>query len=77
MEKSDWADSCLRDIGHAFSWKKPAIISSHRVNYIGSLDKSNIDHGLQQLDTLLKTIVKKWPEVEFINTMQLGALMNN
>jgi hypothetical protein len=76
-EKSDWADSCLRDIGHAFSWKKPAIISSHRVNYIGSLNKSNRDHGLQQLDTLLKTIVKKWPEVEFISTMQLGALMNN
>jgi hypothetical protein len=33
----DWIDSCLNDIKIAFRWNKPAIISSHRVNYILSL----------------------------------------
>jgi len=71
----DWVDSCLNDIKIAFRWHKPAIISTHRVNYIGSLNKSNRDNGLRQLDRLLKEIIKNWPEAEFMTTPQLGSLM--
>jgi hypothetical protein len=71
----DWVNSCLNDIEIAFRWHKPAIISSHRVNYIGSLYPLNRDNGLKQLKQLLQTILKKWPDVEFMTSVQLGNLI--
>ena len=73
----DWVDSCLEEISSAFRWKKPAIISSHRVNYIGVHDKRNRDKGLAQLKTLLKQILKNWPETEFITSEELGNIITN
>jgi hypothetical protein len=72
----DWIDSCLRDIEIAFRWKKPAIVSTHRVNYIGALNLNNRYKGLLQLRTLIKSIIKTWPDVEFISTTQLGNFWN-
>jgi len=72
----DWIDSCLNDIRIAFLWNKPAIISSHRVNYIGSLNSSNRDKGLIQLNTLLNSILKAWPDVIFMTTTELGRLLD-
>jgi len=71
----DWVDSCLYDIQIAFKYRKPAVISTHRVNYVGSLNKSNRDTGLYQLKQLLQKITKNWPEVEFMTTPQLGRLI--
>ncbi len=62
----DWVKSALKDIEIAFMYKKPAIISSHRVNFVGSKDKANRDKGLKSLQSLLDAIVKKWPDVEFV-----------
>jgi len=75
LSGKDWVDSCLNDIQIAFRWHKPAVVSSHRVNYIGALDTSNRDKGLDQLKQLLQTIVKRWPEVEFMTSAELGQLM--
>lgn len=75
LEGKDWVDSCLNDINIAFSFSKPAIISSHRTNYIGALNPSNRDNSLRQLNTLLKRIISKWPDVEFLSTVQLGELI--
>ncbi len=72
----DWVDSCLNDINIAFRWHKPAIISSHRVNYIGALSTVNRDNGLFQLSKLIQEIIKNWPDVEFVTTPQLGTLIN-
>jgi hypothetical protein len=76
QEGKNWVDSCLYNIKIAFRWNKPAIISSHRVNYIGSLNHANRDKGLYQLSRLLKEIIRNWPDVEFMTTPQIGALMN-
>jgi hypothetical protein len=72
----DWVSSCLNDIENAFRWHKPAVISSHRVNYIGGLDEKNRTHGLNQLTILLTEIQKKWPSVEFMTSSQLGDLIS-
>ncbi len=69
-------DRCLKDIDMAFSWQKPAIISTHRVNFVGELNRENRDQGLRQLSILLNEIVKRWPDVEFMSTEKLGALMD-
>lgn len=74
---SDEIDRCLSRMKLAFRWRKPAIISSHRINYIGSLDKSNRDRTLRMLKILLSSILKKWPDVEFMSTEMLGNLIAN
>ena len=71
----DWVDSCLNDMKIAFRCRKPAIITTHRVNFIGVHDVSNRDNGLRELNRLLKAILKKWPDVEFMIANQLGDLM--
>jgi hypothetical protein len=73
----NWVDSCLNEISTAFRWHKPAVISSHRVNYIGALYKHNRDTGLAQLHLLLKNMLKVWPDAEFITTSELGEIMSN
>jgi len=73
---SDLVQSCLSEIEIAFRWQKPAIISSHRVNYIGSINPDNAKHGLKELNRLLLSITKKWPDIEFMTPTELGRLIN-
>lgn len=70
-------EQCLKDISTAFRMNKPAIICSHRINYVGFLDESNRDKNLKMFKELLKKITEFWPEVEFMNSVQLGMLMND
>ncbi|NOR88213.1 MAG: hypothetical protein GQ527_11440 [Bacteroidales bacterium] len=71
----DWVQSCLAQVTSAFHWNKPAVICSHRINYIGFIDKKNSDRGLKDLEQLLAAIVKKWPEVQFISTDELTEVI--
>jgi hypothetical protein len=68
----DWVSSCLLEIENAFKWQKPAVISSHRVNFIGFINQDNADFGLKELNRLLSSITSKWPEVEFMTSTELG-----
>jgi len=72
----DWATITLVGIERAFNNHQPAIISSHRVNYIGSLVEKNRTQNLAMLKSILKTVVKRWPEVEFIGSDYLIQLVN-
>ena len=73
----DWVDSCLSDISLAYKWNKPAVISSHRVNYIGALHPENRGNGLRNLHRLLINTLKYWPDTEFLTTNELGELIIN
>ena len=75
-ESKNWIDNCLKEIEIAFRWGKPAVVSSHRVNYIGYINSANRTNGLKQLKTLLDEIVKRWANVEFLTTDQLGDLID-
>ena len=61
----------IRQMEAAFRWNKPAIISTHRVNFIGSLNKSNRKKGIEELRLLLKTIMEKWPDVVFMSSAEM------
>lgn len=71
----DWVNECMADIDNAFKWHKPCVISSHRVNYIGGIDESNASLGLKLLDQLLTEIEKKWPDVEYMTSTELGDII--
>ncbi len=73
----DNVEDCLYRIECAFRWNKPAIISSHRINYIGAINECNRDNNLKQLDGLLTKIQKKWGDVEFISSDKLVDIISN
>jgi len=73
----DWTRSCLKEVDIAFKYRKPAVISTHRVNYVGGLSKENRDKGLIELSNLIASILKQWPDVEFITSSQLGDIIEN
>lgn len=72
---SDPVSECLDRIKYAFRWRKPAIICSHRINYIGSLVEENRRRNLEHLDELLRKILKIWPETKFVTSDQLGEII--
>ncbi len=74
---SNPVDDCLNRIALAFRWGKAAVISSHRLNFIGSIDKSNTDKNLPLFRELLQCIVKQWSDVEFMSSDQLGKIIEN
>lgn len=71
----DFVDDCLNRIRLAFRWGKAANICAHRVNFIGSLDPDNASHNLKEFKRLLDEIVKRWPDVEFVTSDQLGNII--
>jgi hypothetical protein len=74
-DDNDWVNYCLERIRIAFKWHKPAIISTHRLNFIGNLVEENRVKNLNLFSLLLKQIIKKWPDVEFKTSDQLGDLI--
>jgi hypothetical protein len=58
----------LDQVRAAFKWGKPAQISTHRVNFVGTIEPENRRRGLKELKMLLEEIVKRWPDVEFMST---------
>ena len=75
-ENRNWVNTCLKEIEIAFRSHKPATISSHRVNYMGTINPEYRQNGLNKLDELLGKIIKCWPEVEFLTSMELGDLIS-
>jgi hypothetical protein len=73
----DWVNHCLKEISLSFLFRKPAIIQSHRVNFIGFIDPSNRSRNLKLLSILLLEIKKRWPDVHFMTSTQLGDLMSS
>lgn len=70
------AKECLDQIMRAFHNRKPAIINSHRFNYIGSINRENARENLKGLSWLLQTIIENIPDAEFISTAGLLRIID-
>lgn len=73
--KQKHLDECLNQIAMSFLTRKPAVISSHRLNFMGSLDVQNRSENSQLFEQLIKKVITKWPDVEFMSTVQLGDII--
>jgi hypothetical protein len=71
----DWINFTLQGIDKAFKNNQPAIIGSHRINYIGSLEEDNRTKNLRMLQTILQKAISKYPNIEFISSNQLASLI--
>lgn len=65
----------ISEIKNAFFMKKPAVICSHRINYVGFIDEKNRDNNLVLLKNILRKIVQLWPDVEFMTSDKLGQII--
>lgn len=70
-------ERCLKQIQAAFFWKKPAVITAHRLNFIGALRQKNRTENLMLLKTLLAEIVRRWPDVAFTDSASLVKMYLN
>lgn len=71
----DWVDYTFRQIEIAFKWKKPAIVSGHRVNFAGGISEKNRQIGLKALSMLLKKVTDKYNDIEFVSSEDLFKIM--
>ncbi|MDK9708674.1 MAG: hypothetical protein OEL83_16650 [Desulforhopalus sp.] len=72
----DSVGHALGQVAAAFRWRKPAIISSHRVNFCGHIEEDNRRFGLDALRELLRSFVQRWPDVRFISADELIERIN-
>lgn len=61
----------LKEIQISFLLNKPAIVSTHRANYTSRISFKTRDKSIIELKKLLKEILKRWPNVKFLNTVEL------
>lgn len=71
----DCVKNCFEAVQHSFAVKKPAIISSHRLNYVSAINPQNRENNLLGLKALLKAILLNYPDAEFISSAELFAIM--
>lgn len=69
------ANNCLIEIKKSFANRKPAIINSHRFNYISSINKDNAYNNIKYLGWLLAKVIDEYNDVEFFTTPQLLDLI--
>lgn len=70
-------NDCLNRINIAFRWNKAAVISTHRINFVGLIDERNMINNIRLFKILLSEIVKRWPDVEFVSSAQLGDIISS
>lgn len=71
----DWVRKCMREIDIAFLMRKPAIIATHRVNYMGGMSEENRISSIKTLKNLLKALLKKYPDVEFLGSEDFANMI--
>lgn len=74
-EKDGCISDCLDRIKTAFLSGKPAIISTHRINYIGYISENFRNENLRLLTILLSQLLKQYPDIEFMSSDELGSLV--
>lgn len=73
-KSTEWVSKCMESIEIAFRWSKPAIIGTHRINFCSRLDENKRTQNLCDLEELLSQMLKKWPEIEFLDSAGLSKI---
>ena len=76
-QKFPWLKDALNRIDVAFKWGKPAVISMHRLNFMGGLNENNRTNNLILFKELITKVQQKYPDVIFMSTNELGKIINN
>ncbi len=69
-EIGDTVESTIQQVRIAFLMKKPAVISTHRINFTSRLSIENRDKNLIEFERLLVRIIEEWPDVQFMTSIE-------
>lgn len=72
----DWAELAFQQTTRAFKKGLPAVVSSHRVNYVGGRDLNNRQSSLRQLEKFLKLVTENYSDIEFLSSDELLPIIN-
>lgn len=72
---NDPVSLALRQISQSFRLGKPAIVSTHRVNFSGGINVRHRDRSLRLLHSLISEVRRRWPQVEFMSSDELLEVM--
>lgn len=71
------AESLLKQIDAIISSQKIAVVSTHRINYVSGINERNRTKTLKILDSFLTSLLKKYPDIEFISSDELINIIDN
>jgi hypothetical protein len=64
------AEQALTEIRRRWRLGRPALLEMHRSNFLS--EGSVHQHSLQELERLLDSVLREWPQVRFMSTEELG-----
>lgn len=67
----DWKKKILKEAKIAFTIGAPLVISAHRVNFVGGLDKENRERNLGLFKEILLSLIERYPKMKFISSADL------
>lgn len=70
------AVNTLNDISKIFEQHLPAIICTHRVNFVSRIDPNNAKFGNKALSILLKMLTEKYPDIEFLSSYEFASRLS-
>lgn len=76
-ENPDVIEATLKQVQAAFRWNKPALINTHRINYVTGYGNYTRDKNLSALKKLLGEILSNWPDAEFMGVGEFCEFMNS
>lgn len=65
----------IKELDVAFLWKKPAIISIHRLNFIGSIQEQNRLENWSIIQKFFQYVKKRYPDFVFMSSSELSSFM--
>ncbi len=71
----DWLNNALEKVNLAFTFHTPAIISMHRINFVGGIRQDIRDKNLMEFKILLETLIRKYPNIEFLSSNELSEIV--
>lgn len=67
----DWKKRIMKAAKIAFAIGAPLVISTHRVNFVGGMDKENRERNLELFKAILLSLLETYPKMEFISSADL------
>lgn len=71
-----WHKKIMQEAKCAFLIGAPLVISTHRVNFMGGIVEQNRTQNIALFKKIMQDIIKQYPDVEFMTSVQLGKLMS-
>ncbi|MGH1433685.1 MAG: hypothetical protein ACRBG0_04405 [Lewinella sp.] len=73
----NWKKKILSDAYIAFAFGAPLVISSHRLNFMGGIQRQNRERNLQNFSAILTGLIERYPDIEFVSSEKLGDYISS